>query len=346
MRSEFHALTMRQAMSVVPDFFRAFRIHQQDGRTQARLEQLSLDDLSPGEVVIRVSTPASITRMRWPPPAPADPAALSAGGRRRPAGRCSRRRMRASAPATRCCASAADCRRRCDGGYSEIARMPAGLVLPMPAWLDAQSAMAIGTAGFTAALAIDATRTQRTGAGQGPVPVTGAAGGVGSLAIDMLAARGYEVVAVTRPARTRGLAACAGRQRAAAARGTAARRAAAGPGALGRRHRQCRRRDPACAAGRHAQRRQRRQRRPGGRRGAAHHRDALHPARREPAGHELFRDHGGAAAAGVAAARQRPAAAAPGSHPHGASFPFDALPGAFQPYLDGSVRGRQVVRIG
>jgi putative YhdH/YhfP family quinone oxidoreductase len=69
--------------------------------------------------------------------------------------------------------------------------------MAMPSWLDAHSAMAIGTAGFTAALAIDRMEHNGLAPGQGPVLVTGAAGGVGSQAIDMLAARGYEVIAVT-----------------------------------------------------------------------------------------------------------------------------------------------------
>ena len=70
-------------------------------------------------------------------------------------------------------------------------------VIPMPAGLDAFRAMALGTAGFTAALAIHRMERNGQAPARGPIVVTGATGGVGSLAIDMLAARGYEVIAVT-----------------------------------------------------------------------------------------------------------------------------------------------------
>ena len=75
-----------------------------------------------------------------------------------------------------------------DGGYAEVARVMAESVIPMPSGLDAFRAMALGTAGFTAALAIH--RMERNGQtpARGPIVVTGATGGVGSLAIDMLAA--------------------------------------------------------------------------------------------------------------------------------------------------------------
>ncbi len=84
-----------------------------------------------------------------------------------------------------------------DGGYAELARVKAECVIPMPPGLDAFRAMALGTAGFTAALAIH--RMERNGQtpARGPIVVTGATGGVGSIAIDMLAGRGYEVIAVT-----------------------------------------------------------------------------------------------------------------------------------------------------
>jgi acrylyl-CoA reductase (NADPH) len=84
-----------------------------------------------------------------------------------------------------------------DGGYAEYARVPADWVVPLPAALTARDAMSLGTAGFTAALAV--TRMEQNGLApaQGPVVVTGASGGVGSLAIDMLAGAGYTVTALT-----------------------------------------------------------------------------------------------------------------------------------------------------
>ena len=84
-----------------------------------------------------------------------------------------------------------------NGGYAEYARVPGDWVVPLPDGLSTTQAMAIGTAGFTAALAV--ARLERHGVepGDGPVLVTGATGGVGSTAVSILAARGYEVVAST-----------------------------------------------------------------------------------------------------------------------------------------------------
>jgi acrylyl-CoA reductase (NADPH) len=83
------------------------------------------------------------------------------------------------------------------GGYAEYARVPRDWVVPLPDGLTARQAMAIGTAGFTAAMSV--ARLERHGLtpDAGPVLVTGATGGVGSVAVSILAARGYEVVAST-----------------------------------------------------------------------------------------------------------------------------------------------------
>ena len=83
------------------------------------------------------------------------------------------------------------------GGFAEYARVPVGWLVPLPAGLDARHAMAIGTAGFTAGLSVVALEEHGLTPGNGPVLVTGATGGVGSNAVGILAARGYEVVAST-----------------------------------------------------------------------------------------------------------------------------------------------------
>lgn len=83
------------------------------------------------------------------------------------------------------------------GGYAEYARVPAGWVVALPAGLDLFEAMALGTAGFTAALGIVRMEDNGLAPANGPVIVTGATGGVGGLAIDMLARLGYHVVALT-----------------------------------------------------------------------------------------------------------------------------------------------------
>ncbi|WP_244861124.1 oxidoreductase [Aromatoleum petrolei] len=83
------------------------------------------------------------------------------------------------------------------GGYAEYARVPAGWVVPLPEGLDLFESMALGTAGFTAALGVVRMEDNGLAPANGPVIVTGATGGVGGLAIDMLARLGYHVVALT-----------------------------------------------------------------------------------------------------------------------------------------------------
>jgi len=84
-----------------------------------------------------------------------------------------------------------------DGGFAERVRVPADWVVPLPEGLTAFQAMALGTAGFTAGLAVMKMEQMGLAPGAGPVLVSGATGGVGSLAVDMLAGRGYEVVAIS-----------------------------------------------------------------------------------------------------------------------------------------------------
>jgi len=178
--------------------FKAFRIHSDNGRIAARFEPLTLEDLSPGEVVIRVShsginykdalaaTGAGKILRRYPLVGGIDLAGVvesSADARYRPG---------EAVLVTGCGLSETH-----DGGYAEYARVPGEWVIPMPAGLDAFTAMALGTAGFTAALAIHRMERNGQAPSAGPIAVTGASGGVGSLAIDMLAVRGYRVVAIS-----------------------------------------------------------------------------------------------------------------------------------------------------
>jgi acrylyl-CoA reductase (NADPH) len=81
------------------------------------------------------------------------------------------------------------------GGFAERARVPAEWLVPLPDGLDARSAMAIGTAGYTAGLSVLALQEAGITPDRGPVLVTGATGGVGSTAVSILAGLGYEVVA-------------------------------------------------------------------------------------------------------------------------------------------------------
>jgi acrylyl-CoA reductase (NADPH) len=90
------------------------------------------------------------------------------------------------------------------GGYAEKARVKADWLVPLPAGLTTRTAMAVGTAGLTAMLAVMALEDHGLRPGQGPVLVTGAAGGVGSVAVALLAALGHEVAAVTGRPETEG----------------------------------------------------------------------------------------------------------------------------------------------
>jgi acrylyl-CoA reductase (NADPH) len=83
------------------------------------------------------------------------------------------------------------------GGFAELARVPAGWVVPLPAGLTLREAATIGTAGFTAAMSVRALRRHGIAPGDGEILVLGATGGVGSVAVATLAALGYEVAAVT-----------------------------------------------------------------------------------------------------------------------------------------------------
>lgn len=84
-----------------------------------------------------------------------------------------------------------------DGGFSHYVKAPADWVVPLPAGLTDYQAMALGTAGFTAGLSVVRMEQNGLAPGQGPVMVTGASGGVGSLAVDMLAGLGHRVTALS-----------------------------------------------------------------------------------------------------------------------------------------------------
>jgi NADPH2:quinone reductase len=178
--------------------FRAFRIHETDGRIVARFDTLTLDDLGPGEVVVRVeysdinykdalaATGAGRILRRYPLVGGIDLAGVVVGSSdpRYTAGQ--------HVLVTGCGLSETH-----DGGYAEYARLHGDWVIPLPPGMSTMDVMKLGTAGFTAALAIHRMEHNGQLPAKGPIVVTGATGGVGSLAINMLAGRGYEVVAVS-----------------------------------------------------------------------------------------------------------------------------------------------------
>ncbi|MFH2139505.1 MAG: YhdH/YhfP family quinone oxidoreductase [Pseudomonadota bacterium] len=178
--------------------FRAFRIFEEEGKSQGRLVDLSLDDLDAGELVIRVHHSGVNYKD-----------ALAATG----AGKVIRRfPCVGGVDLSGVVESSADTRFKAgdavlvtgydmgvahDGGFAEYARVPADWVVPLPVGLTLFEAMALGTAGFTAALAIHRLEQNEVTPSKGKVIVTGATGGVGSLAVQMLAQLGYHVVALT-----------------------------------------------------------------------------------------------------------------------------------------------------
>jgi len=185
-------------MSQSPNAFQAFRIHEEGGKIAARIDTLKLADLADGEVVVRVrystinykdalaATGAGRILRRYPLVGGIDLAGevvSSADARFKEGDR---------VLVTGCGLSETH-----DGGYAAYARMKAEWVVPLPPGLGLDDAMRIGTAGYTAALAIHRMEQNGQAPQRGPVVVTGASGGVGSLAIDMLAGRGYEVVALS-----------------------------------------------------------------------------------------------------------------------------------------------------
>jgi acrylyl-CoA reductase (NADPH) len=178
--------------------FKAFRIHQAGKGVAARLENLTFDDLSEGEVVIRghyssinykdalAATGAGRILRRFPLVGGIDVSGeveSSTDERYRPG----------DAVLVTGCGLSEDH----DGGYAEYARVRGDWVIPVPAGLDTRSVMQLGTAGFTAALAIHRMEHNGLAPEKGAVIVTGATGGVGSLAVDMLAGCGYRVTALT-----------------------------------------------------------------------------------------------------------------------------------------------------
>ena len=178
--------------------FRAYRIDQSNNKIVAGFCNICLDDLTAGEVVIKVShstinykdalavTGTSKILRTYPLIGGIDLAGtiISSEDKRLELG---------DVVLVNGCGLS----ETCDGGYSEYARVKSDSVVPVPAGMTAAQAMQIGTAGYTAALAIHRMEQNNQLSENGPIVVTGATGGVGSIAIDMLDTRGYEVVALT-----------------------------------------------------------------------------------------------------------------------------------------------------
>ena len=178
--------------------FKAFRIFGENDRVAGRIVDARLEELSPGEVVFR----AEYSSVNFKD-------ALAATG----AGKIIRSFPRIGGiDAAGKVVSSSDPRFKAgdavictsydfgvghDGGYSQYCRVPADWVVPLPGGLSTFEAMALGTAGYTAGLALELLELNGLAPAGGKVLVNGATGGVATLAIDMLARQGYHVVALT-----------------------------------------------------------------------------------------------------------------------------------------------------
>ncbi|HZV39510.1 MAG TPA: YhdH/YhfP family quinone oxidoreductase [Pseudoxanthomonas sp.] len=182
----------------LPSTFKAFRIHNDTTGYRSGIERIALDDLNPGEVVVK-SAYSSVNFKD----------ALAGTGK----GKILRRfplvggidvagHVVASTDAKfkegdRVLVTGSGLSETRDGGYAEYARLESQWVIPLPAGLDLRESMILGTAGFTAALALYRMRENRQTPELGPLAVTGASGGVGSLAVDIFSKAGFEVHAIS-----------------------------------------------------------------------------------------------------------------------------------------------------
>jgi len=180
------------------DPFKALRVYVGDEGVDARLENITVDDLSPGEVVIRTA---------WSGVNYKDALAITGTGkilRKSPlvagidvAGVVVASEDERFSRDDEVLVTSAGLSETRDGGYAEYARLPAVEVIPVPEGFSMRDTMALGTAGFTAALAVHRMEQNGQTPAMGPVAVSGATGGVGSVAIDLLSGRGYEVHALS-----------------------------------------------------------------------------------------------------------------------------------------------------
>ena len=181
-----------------PENFRAFRINNDANGYRSGIEVVSLDDLAPGEVVIKTAyssvnfkdalagTGQGKILRRFPLVGGIDVAGHVV------ASTDAKFKEGDAVLVTGCGLSETR-----DGGYGEYARLESQWVIPLPQGLDLRESMILGTAGFTAALALYRMKDNRQVPELGPLAVTGATGGVGSLAVDIFSRAGYEVHAVS-----------------------------------------------------------------------------------------------------------------------------------------------------
>lgn len=179
--------------------FKAYRVHTIDGKPVCRFEQLTMDDLDQGDVVIKTAYSAITYK---------DAMAARGMGKN----------VRTDRPCVTgvdlsgVVVSSSDPRFRegdkvavtnyklgvnQDGGYADFARVPGDWIVPLPDGLNLYEAMGLGTSGLTAALAVDRLEKAGVKPSDGLVAISGATGGVGSLAVDMFTKQGFDVAAIS-----------------------------------------------------------------------------------------------------------------------------------------------------
>jgi acrylyl-CoA reductase (NADPH) len=181
-------------MAPIPESFRALVAERRDGEVDRGLRELSAGDLPEGDVTVRVrfssvnykDALAVSPKGRVAQTSPLVPGIDLAG-----------EVVEGEGAGDEVIVHGYDLGVAHHGGFAEYARVPAGWVVPLPEGLSARQAMALGTAGYTAAYSVVQLEDRGLQAGDGPVLVLGASGGVGSIAVGILAARGYEVHAST-----------------------------------------------------------------------------------------------------------------------------------------------------
>ncbi len=182
----------------VPSSFSAFRIHNDQAGYRSGIEEVGLDDLAQGEIVVKLAY-SSVNYKD----------ALAGTGRGKIlrsfplvggidlAGHVVASTDPKFREGDQVLVTGSGLSETRDGGYSQYARIESRWAVPLPLGLSLRESMVLGTAGFTAALALLRMRDNRQSPELGPLAVTGATGGVGSLAVDIFSRAGYVVHAIS-----------------------------------------------------------------------------------------------------------------------------------------------------
>jgi acrylyl-CoA reductase (NADPH) len=197
-RARLQAPTTLRRVTAIPTTFRAYVAERHGDRVERGVREFAATDLPAGEVEVRVdwssvnykdglATVADGKVARIDPLIPGIDLAGEVVSSADPA----------FGPGQAVLAHGYDLGVARHGGFTQYTRLPAGYIVPLPEGLSPRDAMAIGTAGFTAAMSVVALEERGLRPGDGPVLVTGASGGVGSTAVAILATRGHDVWAAT-----------------------------------------------------------------------------------------------------------------------------------------------------